>query len=417
MQLVKDRPSELLIRPGGNDHQVIADLLAPGGARIADGRPVISRLVLDAHSLSRRSLFVEAAAAAGIPCFVDPLTHLLQGDLRPEDKWVGLPFGRAKAMVAPDFSTDSARDELVAAVVDFEVEAGATAVIPPYLYLTDPTDPWLPVALDLISRTASYMREAGIRLPILPVFCGQLQSFGNPKNWAEGIDRWTTAARQVGADQAALCLSPTGAADDTYHRVLRLFEATRRVLESGIRVISWRQGIYGPALTTIGAHGYETGIGISEQTRITDNIASRKPKPDGRPRRGGAVPGIYLEPIGRSVTTTVAAALLGDMRMRPKVMCDDEACCPNGPQDTLDHRREHAIRSRVKALSALDSMPQPAWRLQRVARDARAAATLITQANQILAANSIDDRIKEQSSASLAMVAEYFLADATQATG
>ena len=309
MQLVKDRPSELLIRPGGNDHQVIADLLAPGGARVEDGRPVISRLVLDAHSLSRRSLFVEVAAAAGIPCFVDPLTHLLQGELRSEDKWVALPFGRARATVPADFSSDSARDELVSAVVDFEVEAGATAVIPPYLYLAAPTDPWFPIALDLIARTSSYMREVGIRLPIVPVFCGQLQSFGNPRNWAEGIDLWTGSARQAGAEQAAICLSPAGAADDTYHRVLRMFEATRRVLESGIGVISWRQGIYGPALTAVGARGYETGIGISEQTRITDNIANRRPTADGRPRRGGAVPGIYLEPIGRSLTTTVAAAL------------------------------------------------------------------------------------------------------------
>ena len=43
--------AELLIRPGVNDHQVVADLLAPGGASVSlpTGRPVINRLVLDAH--------------------------------------------------------------------------------------------------------------------------------------------------------------------------------------------------------------------------------------------------------------------------------------------------------------------------------------------------------------------------------
>ncbi len=61
--------SELLIRPGQNDHEVVANLLAPGAAAVLlprDG-PVIGRLVVDAQVAPRRPEFAEAAATAGIP--------------------------------------------------------------------------------------------------------------------------------------------------------------------------------------------------------------------------------------------------------------------------------------------------------------------------------------------------------------
>src|SRR5256885_13682491 len=83
---------ELLIRPGQNDHEVIQDLLAPGGAAILlpQSRPLIDRLVVDAHVAAARPEFAEATQRAGIGMLVDPLTPLWQGPLRPEDKWATL---------------------------------------------------------------------------------------------------------------------------------------------------------------------------------------------------------------------------------------------------------------------------------------------------------------------------------------
>ena len=50
--------AELFIRPSWNDHQVVADLLAPGGAGIMVGRqrPIISRLVVDAQLRQQTAL-------------------------------------------------------------------------------------------------------------------------------------------------------------------------------------------------------------------------------------------------------------------------------------------------------------------------------------------------------------------------
>jgi len=401
--------SELLIRPGGNDHQVVADLLAPGntagvGSR---NRPLISRLVVDAHIASRRPAFSQIAGGAGIPYLVDPITPLLQGELRPDDRWAALPFGQSRAMEASDFEAQTARDDLIAKTVDFQVEAGATAVIPPYVYASDTDDPWFHLSLDFLTRTASYMATTGVRLPIFAVMCGQLHGFALERVWSAGLDEFLQSALKVEAVSIGLCLSPAGSGKDSYHKVLRLFLAAHRAASAGVPVIAWRQGIYGPALVAAGLAGYETGIGISEQTNIAASIWSRRPKADGRRRSGGAIPGVFLEPLGRSVPAPVARALLGDLRIRAKIMCDDETCCPLGPASTLDHSREHAIRSRARGLQQLDEMPQRTWRLHRVAREARGAATLIDQSNKTLRDLGYDRRLDATGASSLAAVAEH----------
>ena len=401
--------AELLIRPGVNDHQVVADLLAPGGASVSlpTGRPVINRLVLDAHVAGQRPLLAQAAAGAGIPYVIDPLTYLLQGQVRPDDRWARLPFGRAPAMSHDELQSDGAKDSLVEAVVDFQLEAGATAVLPPYLYALSPDDPWFAISLDLVTRTALYMRRTGIHLPITPLLCAQLQGFGAEKTWPAGIDRFAEVALEVDPAAIAVCLSPAGSALDGYHKLVRLFSATDRLARTGVPILAWRQGIYGPALVAAGIQGYETGIGTREQCNMARATASCGPRRDGTKRTGGAAPGVFLEPLGRSVPMPVAQALLGDLRMRAKVMCDDEQCCPRGPTSTLEQHREHAVRSRARVLAALDSMPQRAWKLHRVARDARGAASLLGQANKTLAELGMRVKLSDTSATSLARVADH----------
>ena len=136
--------SELLIRPGANDHEVIKDLLAPGAGAVLlpRTRTLIDRLVLDAQVAKARPELAEAARDAGVPVLVDPLTIYLQGELREADKWAQLPFGEARKLRQRNWRARSAAKSLVASVVDFEVEQGATAVIPPYPYVSSPADPF-----------------------------------------------------------------------------------------------------------------------------------------------------------------------------------------------------------------------------------------------------------------------------------
>ncbi len=400
---------ELLIRPALNDHEVVNDLLAPGGTGIMVGRqrPLVSRLVVDAPVAARRPQFAEAAAGAGIPFLVDPLTPLLHGELRDEDSWARLTFGRAEAVASADFAARADRDQYVGEVVEFELSQGATAVIPPYPYVSAPDDPWFLVALDWIRLTRAAMERDGIALPLVPVLCAQLMKMGSEKTWNIGLDRFAAAARDAGAQSIGLCLSPAGDGNDSYHKLWRLFLAMSHLKTvSGLPVIAWRQGIFGPALVAAGVDGYETGIGISEQSNIRSNIAARRPpKPGQKPGRGGAA-GVFVEPLGRSLNPRVARRLLENQSMRAKVMCTDERCCPQGVTSTLAHPREHAVRSRARELATLAALPARPWRLNHVAMKAQAAVTLAQQANRLLA--SVDEplRIKTTSLEALARVTE-----------
>jgi hypothetical protein len=409
--------SELMIRPGANDHEVIKDLLAPsaGAVLMPGARSLIDRLVLDAHVAALRPDFVEAADSAGVPVLIDPLTFFLQGELREKDRWAQLPFGDASKLVPTDLSDPFRREALVASVVDFQLEQGATAIIPPYLYVSSPTDPWFDVALNMLRSTSRYMRREGIALPIVPVLCAQLKGFGFERSWPEGIDRFAAAALDLGPEAIAVCFSPAGAVrTDSYHKLLRLFAATRRIRRNGARVIAWRQGVYGPGLVAAGLDGYETGIGTREQANLAGAIGARKPRP-GKKNSGGAGLGIYLEPLRRSVPSKVGETLLGDRSMRPKVMCDDERCCLNGAASTLDQRRHHAVRSRSREMTALEGQPHTSWRLHQVGKDARHAADLAVQANAVLEQSGLTERIGISGYEALADVMEFLRASTVEA--
>ena len=401
---------ELIIRPGANDQQVIAELLSPGPtSTLPMWGPPISRIVVDAHLVARLPLIADAAAAVGIPYLIDPDTHFLQTNLRPTDAWAKLPFGQAQPVTPSDFATSGARDDLVDRTVSFQVEAGATAVIAPYLYAGDPDDPWFQLSLELLHQTSKHMDSVGIRLPLIAVLCGQLQSFGAEKNVNGGLDRFAAAALESGAAAIAPCLSPSGSQHDGYHKVLRLFRTFDQLRETKLPVLAWRQGVYGRALVASGAAGYETGIGTNEQTDVLRAMANRRPREDGRKKSGAAAPGIFLEALGRSVSPPIGAALLANLRMRAKIMCDDESCCPLGVRSTLENHRQHAVRARSRALNILDEMPQRTWRLHRIASDARATATLIDQANRILRSEQVEATLHGTYAESIARVAEFLL--------
>jgi hypothetical protein len=399
--------AELLIRPSLNDHEVVADLLAPSAVAIRVGRQrsIMSRLVTDAHVAAKRPQFAEAAAGAGIPFLIDPWTPLLQGPLREDDPWAKLPFGRAAAANVDDYSNGSAN--FIHAVVDFQIDHGATAIVPPYPYVSGPDDAWFKVALAWLEETRTYLVSAGVALPIMPILCGQLMKMGAEAAWEQGIDRFAAKASSIGAHSIGLCLSPLGNGKDSYHKVRRLFLAAARLREASARpVIAWRQGVYGAALVAAGLDGYETGIGISEQTNIRANIGARRPpKPGQRPGRGGAA-GIYLEPIGRSISRRVTQLLFAEAAMRAKLMCADERCCPRGVTSTVEHPREHAVRSRGGELALLSALPARPWRLNHIATKAQAAVTVATQANKVLERNGEEYRLPTTGLESLERVAE-----------
>jgi hypothetical protein len=406
--------SELLIRPGMNDHEVVAELLAPASsAMLVPGsrRRSIDRVVADAHIARRRPQLAMAAASAGVPYMVDPLTHFWQTDLRELDPLSTLPYGSPAARISEDFTNPLTRESLLAAVVDFEVEQGATLVIPPYLYARTLDDPWFERSLELLEATRRRMERINLRLPLFALLIVGHQGFASSASWNAGIDRFARKARDVGACALGIGLSPTKPTDG-YAKVLATFSAMSRAKQvSGLPVYAWRQGIFGAGLTAAGMDGYETGIATSEACDIARSITSRRPRP-GKKNGGANLPGIFIDALGRSVPAKVGKLLLASP-LRARMMCDDERCCPDGPASTTAHPREHAVRMRSRQLRSIDALPHTSWRLHQLAKDAAAGSTLTLQANEILQTAGVTERLRATGLDAMSKVARQLLVEST----
>ena len=401
--------SELLIRPGHNDHLVVADLLAPsaGAVLLPQTRPAISRLVLDAPLAAREPQYREAAQDAGVPLLIDPLTPLLQSEVDPADAWVKLPFAQAPAQPAEVLGNPFMQPPLVEETVQFQVEHGASAIIPPYFYAESPQDPAFEASLTMIAATARYLRQNSITLPLFVVLCVQRRAFASQCVWGVGIDRFASAALDVGPQSLALCVSPMGSGEEKLSTVLSTFTMAQRMKDTGARVVAWRQGFYGPGMVAAGLDGYETGIGLREGTNIASLRNARKPRdPDPDARRRAASPGVYLAGLGRSFQRPIAKVLFEHHALRSQLMCDDRRCCPKGGSSMLDDPRPHAVRARARQLRHIESMPHASWRLHDVSKEAYASALLASKANEVLAAAGETTRIKTDGYEALAQTAD-----------
>jgi hypothetical protein len=394
---------ELLIRPSHGDHKVLADLLTP--SLFDPGRP-IDRLVLNAHHAARGGALAEVAQRSGTPLIVDPLTMLLQGEIDPQDPWVRyVPFGQAEALSDEELANPFVLDEIVAEVLEFQVAHGATVIVPPYFYADQPESPAFVASVAAIGRTAHRMRIDGVALPLMPVLCAQLQGFARRSGWQAGIDRFAAAAVNVGPQAIGLHLSPLGDGTESYPKLLDLFIAARHLRSAGAPVIMWRGGAYGPALVAAGLDGYECGMGIGEQANVRGFMNVRKPRDHDGTAFGAQ--GIYIPALRRSVPPKVARILLDDRRLRGRLICDSVRCCPHGAESMLASKgRRHAARARARELEELAEIPNTAWRLNHIAKQAASAYVTATKANEVLAAAELANRIKTEGYVALEQVAE-----------
>jgi hypothetical protein len=394
--------SELLIRPGFNDHKVIADLLAP-----APGSRPISRLVLNAPDAVRQPIYAELAAKSGTPVIVDPLTTLLQAEVDPSDPWVReVAFGTPAPLDAESLRNPFVLDRLVAEVVEFQVEHGATVIVPPYFYSPSPDSAEFEASLAAIARTARRLRADGIALPVMPILCAQLRSFLHRPRWQASLDRFTAAAIDIGPQTIAVQFSPLGEGGESYAKLLDVIVGARHLRSAGVPTIAWRQGVFGNALVAAGLDGYECGMGIGEQSKAKAFMASRAPRHDSR-RGGFSAEGIFVAALGRSLPPKVARLLLEDRALLGRLVCDSVRCCPHGAESMLSSKgRPHAVRSRARGLAEIDEIPNLDWRLHHVAKEAASGYVAATKANEVLEKSGLPNRLKPETYASLEQVAD-----------
>ncbi|SOC49941.1 hypothetical protein SAMN05660748_2675 [Blastococcus aggregatus] len=377
---------DLLIRAGREDHKVIERLCAPATAGLWTPRALpLTGVVTDAHVAVERPSLRETAELAAIPFLIDPLTPLLTDEQVPGKGWAGLPYAHPEKVSAADLSHHALQDELIDQVIAFQREQGATVLIPPYLYADRRNSAWLDINHSLLKRTARYLERQRIDLPVAPIFAASLHQFAPQATWAAGLDPFLALADEMNTRYVAVSYSWSEQRKASYQAVAMLMTAVQHAVSGGRRrVLPWRQGLYGAALTGVGAAGYETGPGHAEAGHYPQLMARRRPT-DKPKKGGGGEANVYFSAFGRSVDRKSSGAILSNRLLRAQLVCPENSCCPDGATSMTTDWREHAVRARHRELVDIERMPASAsWRLNKIARDAEQAAGHARAANDVL---------------------------------
>lgn len=406
---------DLYIRAGRGDHKLIETLCAPVTSGLWASRALpLSGVVADAQVAVERPSLSEAANTAGVPFLVDPLTPLLTDEQAPGDGWARLPFATAEKVTASALGRHELQDDLIDRTIGFQREQGASVLIPPYLYVDRRDSAWLTLNESLLRRTARYLEREGIDLPVVPVFAASLHQFGPQATWEVGLDPFLAAAAEMNSRYVALSFSWSEQRRSSYDAIALLMTATQHAAARDRRVLPWRQGLYGAALTAVGAAGYETGPGHAEGGHYPQLMARRRPS--AKPRSGGGEANVYFSAFGRSIDRDHAQLLLSHRALRGQLVCPEDSCCADGATSMTTGWREHAVRARHREITALERMPAASsWRLNKIARDADQAAAQARTANDVLLGNGVRWQLPVDTYRHLADIADDIRANLSRA--
>lgn len=364
--------SELVVRGHHNDHLVLAELLSPATAPLPAQR-LIRRVVVDATAAGS-PLFARATLDSGTQYLIDPMTYLFLDRQSPDDSWARLPFASPAPISIETVSEPRWQQRKIVEVVEFQIEHGATAVIPPYIHLERADGRAARIQNDLYVGTANYLRDAGLDYKIVPIVSVDRHPVALEVNaWGAGLGRLLRTAASLGDQPVALALSATTRLSAPgIHKMTQIW---RRAAGIG-PFIAWHAGDVGPLAVALGAGGYETGLCSTERCNVHQQLQGRRPSDDeGGPRWHG----VYIDALGKSLGLTEVRQMSAVKALQGDLGCTDPSCCPHGFTSLLgDTRRQHAARARLADLAELDAVTARRWQLhilERRATEGRATAT------------------------------------------
>jgi hypothetical protein len=375
-------PAELTVRLGANDELFVRQLfgLAPG-SRPAPHLPV--RLVVDAHvPLSSGAMLCSIARDAGVPFLIDPETHYLQDTQHADAPWCKVPFANPNNHTPADLMSTPAQDALVKAVIDYQVQHGATAVIAPYVHIDRPDSRWPEVQAALWDRTAAYVAEAGIHLPVIAVAAVGWRCLHPLQGMPHLAAMWDALA-DLDPAEIALAASKVHMGAKPQDRIAELLMVVRD-LSRDYKVTMWQQGLLGEICIVEGAAGYECGIGWREkcdlQTRKTE---LREPSTGG----GYSARPVFISELGRGVPKVRLELARTNRRVWARLVCPFPDCCAPAGMDLLGDARRHSVVARVRELEQLDATHASSWRWNRLTQRALEGIDLAHDINALAPAS------------------------------
>lgn len=379
--------TELVLRVGHNDHVVLNELLTSPTALPPRRSRYIRRVVVDATAVVDEPGFARAAYAAGTQLLVDPQTMFLTTPQDPTDNWAKLPYASTAGLDPRELLDPVARTALIEAVVEFEIDHGGTAIIPPYLHLTEFAGCAAKVQRLLIKETAAHLTNLELDFPLFPVISVDQRAVSlDPAVWPDSMGRLIRTANKQASGPIGLGLSMTNGPNRTnLHTATRIW---RRAARLG-PFVAWHAGETGLLAVAMGAEGYEVGMCASERYNVRGQQRSRVDPPDPGPRYIGA----YVDSIGRSLERRAVEKLAAVHGIHQADLgCMDPTCCPRGFDSMLGAgRRQHAVRSRLRDLQALDMIGARKWMLRHLSD--RTLDAMVSARRIRVAANNTGVRI------------------------
>lgn len=373
--------AELLIRASLQDQALLRRIFGTDAQPPrAPLRP--DRVVVDAHVPARTSEFSRIARQSGVAFIVDPQTYFFQDAQPAGDRWSSLPFGLPRALTPEEASRPVFLSDLTRRVIDYQVVHGATAIIPPYVYVDRPGSEWIDVQVAMWDHAGQYVDSEAIALPVLAVTAVGWRML-QPICGTRALGSMTRALADLAPREVALAASKI---DDGAHPDERAMDLVLMVeqLRKDYSVVLWQQGRLGELGIAAGAQGYETGIGWREGCDLPATMSSRR-----RAQSGGSrsTRPIFVGPLGRSVGKRSLEEIRHYRDVWTRLICTDRDCCPDGGPAILDNGRGHTVVQRVRRLSELSRIETPVWRWQKLAEAADRGLELASRINRLAQTN------------------------------
>lgn len=369
-------PLELTLRVGAQDELFIRRLF--GLAAAGSPAPHLpARLVVDAHVPLLGSGLAAAARIAGVPFLIDPETYWLHDVQHDAAPWCRVPFAVAAAHSPADLMDPAIQTALVEAVIEYQIEHQASAIIAPYVHIEKPGNAWDRVQAGLWRRTAEYAREHDINLPVIAVVAVGWRCL-HPLNGVKALgDLWRELAR-LNPSEVALAASKVHMGAHPEDRIAELLILVRS-LARHYKLTMWQQGLLGEACVIEGAAGYECGVGRREQCDLQSRMTQYRRADDGHPP---ARP-IYLPKLGRSVPKKRLLLARTKRRLWARVVCPFPDCCAPGGDDLLADARRHTVVARARELHELGVTSTPQWRWNRLTQRLADGIALANELNAL----------------------------------
>jgi len=379
--------AELVLRARHNDHVVLTELLTDPSALPPRLARLVRRVVVDATAVVNQPAFAAAARASGTQLLIDPQTHFMTTAQAPGDSWARLPYATGAAMDPRVLLDPVLRNQWIEEVVEFQLDHGATAIIPPYLHLTDFASTAARVQTLLVEGTADHLVDLGLNFPLMPIVSVDQRAVSlEATAWASGLGQLIRSIRPYATAPIGLALSMTNGPNKTnLHNATRIWRRVARLSP----FIAWHAGETGLLALAMGADGYEVGMCTSERYNARSEQTTRGTASVPGPRYTGA----FVESLGRSLDRGAVERLSKVHGMHQgELLCVDPACCPRGFDSMLGAgRRQHAVRARLRDLEDVAAISARGWRLRFLAN--KAAASVSSARRIRAAANNTGERI------------------------